>query len=329
MAQLKDRIKTALDESRMLILGSQVLLGFQFKSILEKGFEKLPHASQYMKLGGLSLMLIAVALLMSPGTYHHIVADGEDHEGVEGFTAHVISFALLPFAVGLGIDLYVGTEKVVGGSTAGLIAGAVGCLTALFFWYGLEFMRRGRREPEIREKQAMTEENKKADDGAKLKDKIDQVLTEERVVLPGAQALLGFQFIAMMMEGFEALPIASRYVHLCGLFLVALSVILLMTPVAYHRLVEKGENTEHFHRFASRILIASMVPLALGLCADFYVVALKVTKSEVTAMTSAAFMLLFFYGLWFGFTLYRRRQHESGARLSSAKSKEKQLAALR
>jgi hypothetical protein len=327
MAELKDRIKTVLDESRMLILGSQVLLGFQFKSVLEKGFEKLPLHSQYIKLGALSLMLIAVALLMSPGAYHHIVEDGEDQEDMERFTARVMTFALLPFAFGLGIDLYVGTEKVTGGSTVALVAGAVGGLTALFFWYGLEFIRRDRREPEIREKQAMTEDKRDGGEGTKLKDKIDQVLTEERVVLPGAQALLGFQFIAMMMEGFEKLPTASRYVHLSALFLVALSVILLMTPAAYHRLVEKGENTEHFHRFASHMLLAAMVPLALGLCADFYVVALKVTESKAMALTGAVLMLLFFYGLWFGFTLYRRRQHERGARSQVSKSKEKQLAA--
>lgn len=327
MAELKDRIKTVLDESRMLILGSQVLLGFQFKSVLEKGFEKLPQHSQYIKLGALGLMLIAVALLISPGAYHHIVEDGEDHEDMERFTTRVISLALLPFAFGLGIDIFVGTEKVVGGSTVALVAGAVGSLTALFFWYGLEFIRQDRREPEIREKQAMAEEKNGVDEGTQLKDKINQVLTEERVVLPGAQALLGFQFIAMMMEGFEKLPTASRYIHLSSLFLVALSVILLMTPAAYHRLVEKGENTEHFHRFASRMLLASMVPLALGLSADFYVVTLKVTESKAVAIAGAVFMLLFFYGLWFGFTLYRRRRHERGTLPSVAKSKEKQLAA--
>src|ERR1043165_6904451 len=60
MAQLKDKIKTTLDEGRMVILGAQVLLGFQFRSIFEKGFEKLPAHAQYVKLGGLGLMLLAV-----------------------------------------------------------------------------------------------------------------------------------------------------------------------------------------------------------------------------------------------------------------------------
>jgi hypothetical protein len=71
-----------------------------------------------------------------------------------------------------------------------------------------------------------------------------------------------------------------------------------------------------------------MVPLALGLCLDFYVVAFKVTESQSAAATVAAIMLLFFYGLWFGFTLYSRRQHTrtAGQRIETSKSEEKQLA---
>jgi hypothetical protein len=39
-----------------------------------------------------------------------------------------------------------------------------------------------------------------------IKDKIQQVLTEIRVALPGAQALLGFQFTSLFMEAFQKLP---------------------------------------------------------------------------------------------------------------------------
>ncbi len=151
MSQLKDRIKTALDEGRMLILGAQVLVGFQFKSALEKGFEKLPMHSQYLKLGGLCLMLVSAALLMSPGAYHYLVEGGDDDEDFHRFTTRVMGFALLPFAFGLGIDLFVGTEKLAG-TRVGIVGGLVGGLMALFFWYGLELIRKGRREPEIREK---------------------------------------------------------------------------------------------------------------------------------------------------------------------------------
>lgn len=312
MAKLKDKIKTALGEGRMLILGSQVLLGFQFRSVLEKSFEKLPVHTQYLKLSALGLMLVATALLMSPGAYHRIVAGGEAREDVHRFTSRVMDFALLPFALGLGLDLFVATEKLAG-STYGIIGGVAATLVALFYWYGLEFMRRAKREPEIREKQAMEKAKGEEDGGEKLKDKIDHVMTEIRVVLPGAQALLGFQFASMLMEGFDKLPTSSKYVHLTSLALMALSIIFLMSPAAYHRIVEKGEETEHIHRFASRMLIAAMIPLALGISGDLFVVVRKVTESSVISITSAATALLLFYGLWFGYTLYRRSQPEHSA----------------
>ncbi|HEV7375060.1 MAG TPA: DUF6328 family protein [Pyrinomonadaceae bacterium] len=312
MAQLKDRVKTTLDEGRILIIGAQVLLGLQFRSIFETGFEKLPEHAKYIKLGGLGLLLLAVTLLIWPGAYHQIVEDGEDTHELNRFATTVMGVALLPFALGLGTDFFVGAESLFG-RTQGIVAGVLATLVALFFWYGLEMMKRAGREPEVKEKKEMSK--KKGEDeegGTKLKDKIQQVLTEVRVVLPGAQALLGFQFISLLMEGFEKLPQSSKYVHFISLSLVALTVILLMTPAAYHRLVERGEDTEHFHRFASRTLLASMIPLALGIAGDFYVVARKITESDGLAIGLAGVALLIFYGLWFGFTLYRRQAREKG-----------------
>src|SRR5438552_2671062 len=107
MAELKDKVQNALDEARMLILGSQVLLGFQLGAAFEPGFEKLPHHAQYMNFGGLVLMVIAVALLMWPGAFHQIVEEGEDTSRMHRFTSSVMQIALLPFALGLGIDMFI------------------------------------------------------------------------------------------------------------------------------------------------------------------------------------------------------------------------------
>ena len=308
MAKLKDKIKVTLDEGRMLILGAQVLLGFQFRSVLEKGFENLPRHAQYIKLGGLGLMLLAVTLLMWPGAYHQIVEDGEDTHALHRFATAVMGVALLPFALGLGADFFVATEHLIG-RIEGIVAGVLATLVALFFWYGLEAMRRNDDRHEAEEGEEMSGEKKESEGGGtKLKDKIQQVLTEIRVVLPGAQALLGFQFASMLMEGFEKLPDSSKYVHFICLSFIALAIVLMMTPAAYHRLVERGEETEHFHRFASRMLLASMVPLALGIAGDFFVVARKITDSAGLAVGLSALALLIFYGMWFGFTLYRRSE---------------------
>jgi DMSO reductase anchor subunit len=313
MAQLKNKVQNALNEGRMLILGSQVLLGFQFRSVFEPGFDKLPEHSQYLKLVGLALMLISIALLMWPAAYHRIVADGEDTEDVHSFTSTVMDWALLPFALGLSLDIFTATEKVAG-ETAAIVSGIIGGLVALTFWYGFPFIRRGARAPRIKEKQEMDEQKQESEE-SKVTDKIKHVLTEARMVLPGAQALLGFQLVTFLMEAFEKLPASSKYIHLVSLALVALSIVLLMTPAAYHRIVERGEETEHFHRFASRILVAAMVPLALGVCGDLFVVARKVTSSAEFALAASVFMLFVFYGLWFGFTVYLRGKENRAGRL--------------
>jgi hypothetical protein len=39
------KLKIALEETRMLVLGAQVLLGFQLRGAFEDGFEDLPTGS--------------------------------------------------------------------------------------------------------------------------------------------------------------------------------------------------------------------------------------------------------------------------------------------
>jgi hypothetical protein len=135
-----------------------------------------------------------------------------------------------------------------------------------------------------------------------LSTRIKQVLTEARVVLPGAQALLGFGFAAVLMESFSQLPRISQYVHLASLALIGLSIVFLMAPAAYHRIVEGGEDTPRVHSFASAMILAAMFTLGLGIAGDFYLVLEKVLKSQALAVFAAGLAVAFFYGLWFGFT---------------------------
>jgi hypothetical protein len=126
------------------------------------------------------------------------------------------------------------------------------------------------------------------------------------MVLPGAQALLGFQFVTLVLREFEKLPHALQVAHVVSLGFMALAVILLMTPAAYHRVVEEGENSEEFHRFASRMLLASLVPLVLGIAGDFYLVVWKVAQSDFWAGVMTAVLVVFSYGAWFGLPMYRK-----------------------
>ena len=48
---------------------------------------------------------------------------------------------------------------------------------------------------------------------------------------------------------------------------------------AYHRIVERGDDSEEFHNFAGRILLLAMFFLGLGLAGDFFVVVQKISGS--------------------------------------------------
>jgi hypothetical protein len=140
-----------------------------------------------------------------------------------------------------------------------------------------------------------------------LPHKVPHVLDESRLLIIGAQVLLGFQSRAAFEPGFERLSRAAQYLNLGALSLMRAAVALLITPATYHRLVAAGEDTEAFHRLAGRLLVAAMVPLALGLCGDVLVVAHKVTGSVPLAAGGAATLLALCAGLWFGFPLAQRR----------------------
>ncbi len=303
---LKDEIKHALDEILTLITGAEILIGFQYTAVFNKRFEALPLPVQYLQLVGLVLLLITLILIMSPVPFHRIVEGGQDTRRFCIYVRRAMLSALIFFALGLGIDTYIVVQTVVGDGL-GLIAGVLAGAVALVFWYGIEYARRqvdGRAHMKKHESLNNAEPLK----DVTLVDKVDHVLTEARVVLPGAQALLGFQFIAVLAEGFDSLSITAKYLHLISLALIALSTVLLMTPAAYHRIVEEGEDTEHFHQLAGKFVLAAMAVLALGIILNFYIVVQKVTTSISFALISAVVMLFIFYGLWFGYTLYRRHR---------------------
>jgi len=67
------QVKTAPDETRMLVLGCQVLLGFQFQSVFQEGFRQLAEEAKAAEALALLLMTAAVGLLIAPGTYHMVV----------------------------------------------------------------------------------------------------------------------------------------------------------------------------------------------------------------------------------------------------------------
>ena len=53
--ELSKKVKVALDETRMLILGAQILLGFQFRGVFSDGYDQLPADFALFERGSIEI----------------------------------------------------------------------------------------------------------------------------------------------------------------------------------------------------------------------------------------------------------------------------------
>jgi hypothetical protein len=304
MAQLNDAIDNVFSETRMLLLGGQVLLGFSYRICFEKKFEQITGAAQLSEIAGLSIMTAALGWLVWPAPVHQITENGRLTARIHNFTTSILDWALLPLAVGLALTQYT-VAVALDLPHAALIGPAAGAF-ALGVWYVWSCTGRepGRKKKVQQELLQQEQEQKNKPD---LSERIKKVLLECRMALPGAQAFLGFQFAIVFSQGFEDLPRAWQVIHFGSLLATTVSTVLLIAPAAYHRIHEAGEDTEHFHRVASQLMLAALVFLAPGMAGDLFVVIAKVTRSTAEAASIAGFLLLAFYGLWFGVSWWRRK----------------------
>src|SRR5438067_10323519 len=134
--KLSDKVKVALEETRILILGAQILLGFGFRGVFDDRFDQLPAYARYADAVGLGLLVCAVGLLIAPGPYHRIVEKGQDSGRLHRFTTVIADLALLPFVLALGLGLFVGTEGAFYDGAISIAAGVIGAGLALALWYG-------------------------------------------------------------------------------------------------------------------------------------------------------------------------------------------------
>ena len=126
------------------------------------------------------------------------------------------------------------------------------------------------------------------------------LLEECRTIVPGVQAVFGFQLIAVFNQGFGTqLTAGKQRLHLAAIALVVIAMALVMAPAALHRQMEPRSISERCLGFASRLLLCSLAPLALGLSLDVYLVARVILDDVTIAGVLAAGLLVVLGTLWY------------------------------
>jgi hypothetical protein len=141
-----------------------------------------------------------------------------------------------------------------------------------------------------------------------LNDEVEQILEEARMVLPGLQALFGFQLIAVFNERFSQLADAQKHLHLVAVLLTAVAIGLIMAPAAYHRQAERDCISRYFADYASRLITTAMAPLAIALSIEVTLVGGLITGNPLVGWSIGATLLAFLAWLWFVFPEYKKRR---------------------
>jgi hypothetical protein len=133
-----------------------------------------------------------------------------------------------------------------------------------------------------------------------LKDQLKQMLEESRVVLPGIQALFGFQLIAVFNQGFSSkLSESEQRLHLWALGLAALAVALCMTPAALHRQSQPESVSNRLVKLCSVLLTLGMAPLMIAITFDFYLMCRVILKEPQTSLWLAVALGSVLTALWY------------------------------
>ena len=131
---------------------------------------------------------------------------------------------------------------------------------------------------------------------------MDNLIEECRMLLPGIQALFGFQLIAVFNAGFgQQLSSLEQRIHLLAIGLVGVSIALILTPAAYHRQIEPLEITRRFIHISTRLMLGSMAALALSICLDVYLIGQIILQNSLFSILIAVGLFVLFILLWIVF----------------------------
>ncbi len=131
------------------------------------------------------------------------------------------------------------------------------------------------------------------------KDQLRNTLEGARMVLPGVQALFGFQLIAVFQPQFgRVLTEGEADLHLLATALTAVAAALTIAPASLHRRAEPDRASERLIRVSSNLLTLGMWPLALAVFLDFGLVARVLLKDGALAWGLASLLLAVYFFLW-------------------------------
>jgi hypothetical protein len=160
------------------------------------------------------------------------------------------------------------------------------------------------REGDLEERERLEKQSDEQDDGD-----FSDMLSEMRILLPGAQMLSAFLIILPFNGGFAQIVHTEKLLFLATFFLSLTSLVLLSAPAIQHRLMRPLKDRARFKRMATRQIVAGALALAVALVLGTDLVISEVFGATV-GIIMAALMAVLIAVFWWLMPAYLKR-HES------------------
>ena len=133
-----------------------------------------------------------------------------------------------------------------------------------------------------------------------LKEEVSHIESESRMILPGLQALFGFQLVAVYNDRFnEALPRIYQIFHWGALACTAVATILVIAPAAYHRQSEPHMLSKKFIRKSNLFIAWALFPMILGCVIAFFLIGYIITNDSTLSFIISAILYMAFVFTWY------------------------------
>lgn len=151
------------------------------------------------------------------------------------------------------------------------------------------------------QKQNQQDERDEQDDGD-----FSDMLSEMRILLPGAQMLSAFLIILPFNSGFAQIVHMEKLLFLATFFLSLTSLVLLSAPAIQHRLMRPLKDRVRFKRMATRQIVAGAFALAVALVLGTGLVISEVF-GPVVGIGMAVLMAALIICAWWLVPMYMKR----------------------
>jgi hypothetical protein len=139
----------------------------------------------------------------------------------------------------------------------------------------------------------------------KLDRRLDQLLQELRVAMPGVQVLFAFLLAVPFQQRFTTVTEFQKHVYFATLLASAAASALFIAPTAFHRLMFRARDKPHLISLSSRLTLVGLAFLAIAMNGAVLLVT-DLLYQEATVIVTVAITATLFVGLWFVLGILRR-----------------------